>query len=271
MTTRAIDCWVNVNMGAMGRPAYLKEVAANYFKQGEDFFRDYTIEEMLASMDALGIERAILTTDVHESQEHVISFWKAHPERFALACQLDPRRGMKDVRALERFAGEYDAVLARITPFYLDLAPTAPLYYPIYSKCVELSLPLSINTGIPGPPAPGECQHPMHLDRVCLDFPELKLVMAHGADPWWSVACRLMLKYKNLSMMTSAYLPKYFPPELVHFMNTRGRKKVMFASDHPAIQMERCLKEATQLDLRDGVLDDFLYGNANRLFFAGDA
>ena len=38
MTSRAIDCWVNVNMGAMGRPDYLEEVAANYFKQGEDFF-----------------------------------------------------------------------------------------------------------------------------------------------------------------------------------------------------------------------------------------
>ena len=60
MKTRAIDLWVNVNMGAMGRPDYLKEVAANYFKQGEDFFRDYSIEEMLTSMDALGVERSIL-------------------------------------------------------------------------------------------------------------------------------------------------------------------------------------------------------------------
>ena len=108
----------------------------------------------------------------------------------------------------------------------------------------------------------------MHLDKVCLYFPELKLVMAHGADPWWNEACRLMLKYPNLYMMTSAYLPKYFPPELIHFMNTRGQGKVIFASDHPAIQMERCLKEAVQLDLRDGVLDKFLYTNANDLFFA---
>ena len=60
-----------------------------------------------------------------------------------------------------------------------------------------MDLPITINTGIPGPPAPGECQHPMHLDRVCLDFPELKVCMAHGADPWWDVACRLMLKYQK--------------------------------------------------------------------------
>ena len=40
MAVRAIDCWVNVNMSDLGRPAYLEQVAKNTFKQGEDFFRD---------------------------------------------------------------------------------------------------------------------------------------------------------------------------------------------------------------------------------------
>jgi predicted TIM-barrel fold metal-dependent hydrolase len=76
-----------------------------------------------------------------------------------------------------------------------------------------------------------------------------------------------MLKYPNLYMMTSAYLPKYLPPELIQFMNTRGSGKVMWASDHPAIQMERCLEEAAALDFRDGVLNKYLYANAAGLFF----
>jgi predicted TIM-barrel fold metal-dependent hydrolase len=115
---------------------------------------------------------------------------------------------------------------------------------------------------------PAECQNPIHLDRVCLDFPDLKLVMAHGADPWWDVAIRLMLKYHNLYMMTSAYLPKYLPEELIHFMNTRGKNKIMWASDHPAIQMKRCLESAQALEgLRDGVLDNYLYNNAKSLFW----
>jgi predicted TIM-barrel fold metal-dependent hydrolase len=269
MTTRAIDCWVNVNMAALGRPDYLKDVAANYFKQGEDFFRDYSVEEMVASMDALGVEKAILTTDARKPQEHVLSFLEARPDRFFLGIQVDPTKGMKTLRAMEAAHRDHpNLVLARITPFYLDIAPNDAVYYPVYAKCIELDLPITINTGIPGPPAPGECQHPMHLDKVCLHFPELKLVMAHGADPWWNEACRLMLKYPNLSMMTSAYLPKYFPPELIHFMNTRGKHKVMFASDHPAIQMERCLKDALQLDLREGVVENFLYANAQRVFFS---
>jgi predicted TIM-barrel fold metal-dependent hydrolase len=265
---RAIDCWVNVDMSGLGRPDYLTEVAKSLFKQGEDFFRDYSVEEILATMDSQGVEKAILTTDPGRPNEHVLAFEAARPDRFFLGAQIDPRLGMRALRALESFASSHAVVLARITPFMFDVPPSDAIYYPVYAKCIELGIPITINTGIPGPPAPGWCQHPMHLDRVCLHFPELRLVMAHGADPWWAEACRLMLKYQNLYLMTSAYLPKYFPPELIHFMNTRGQDKVIFASDHPAIQMDRCLAEARALELRPGVLDKFLYENASRLFFA---
>ncbi len=267
MTTRAIDGWVNVTMGEVGRPAFLERVATDTFKQGDDFFRNYSIDEMLEVMDEIGVERAILTTELRSPSEHVLSFTEAHPERFSIGVQLDPRGGMKTLRALESLTGSQPVALARITPFLLDLPPNHAVYYPVYAKCIELGLPITINTGIPGPPVPGECQHPMFLDRVCLHFPELKLVMAHGADPWWNEAIRLMIKYRNLSLMTSAYLPKYFPPELLNYMNTRGRRKILFASDHPVIQIKRCVEEAEKLDLRPGVLDAFLYENAARLFF----
>jgi predicted TIM-barrel fold metal-dependent hydrolase len=264
---RAIDAWVNVNMAELGRPSWLVDVERDYFKRGEDFFRNSSIDEIVAAMDRLGVEKAILTTDAEKPSPHVLSFTKAHPDRFALGVQLDPRRLMKATRALEAMVRCEPVVLARITPFYLDLAPDDRVYYPIYAKCIELGLPLTINSGIPGPPAPAECQNPIHLDRVCLDFPELVLVMAHGADPWWNVAIRLMLKYRNLYLKTSAYAPKYLPPELLHFMNTRGQDKVIFASDHPALSMERALGEARALPLRPGVLAKFSYANAERVFF----
>ena len=264
---RAIDAWVNVNMAELGRPDYLVRVKEDYFKGGEDFFANLSVESTLAQMDAAGIGRAILTTDALHPSAHVLSFPKARPDRFALSVTLDPRRGMKAIRALEALRRAEPVVLARIVPFSIDVPPNDAVYYPVYAKCIELGLPISINTGIPGPPAPGECQHPMYLDRVCLHFPELTLVMAHGADPWWSVAIRLMLKYRGLHLMTSAYLPKYFPPELVHFMNTRGQDKVIFASDHPAIAMGRGIDEARKLELRPGVLQKFLGANAARLFF----
>ena len=43
VTPRVIDAWVNVNMSELGRPAWLEQVAKQYFKQGEDFFRDMSV------------------------------------------------------------------------------------------------------------------------------------------------------------------------------------------------------------------------------------
>ncbi len=264
---RAIDTFVNVNMGSVERPPWLVRVAEDYFNRADAIFKDISVAELTEAMDRAGVEKAIITTTADKPAEHVLQFPRANPDRFVLSISLDPRQGMEAIRALERLVRDQPVVLARITPFMIDLPPNDKVYYPVYAKCIELDLPIAINTGIPGPPMPGKCQDPMYLDEVCVFFPELKLVMAHGADPWWNVAIRLMIKYRNLYLQTSAYAPRYFPPELIQFMNTRGQDKIMFASDHPVLSFERCVKEAQELDLREGVLDKFLYANADRLFW----
>nr|MDT0666300.1 amidohydrolase family protein [Micromonospora sp. DSM 115978] len=73
--------------------------------------------------------------------------------------------------------------------------------------------------------------------------------------------------YPNLHMMTSAWAPKYLPESLLHYMRTRGKKKVIFASDAPVLSITRTVGEATRLDLPAEVLDNYLYGNAQRFFF----
>lgn len=263
---KAIDCWVNVGMGDTKPPAFLVRVKEDYLHGGDDFFKSYDPPELLELMDELGVEKALVATNTSPT-DRVRNFVVDHPDRFSLAVHVDPRKLMPELWELEAIVGDLPVACARIVPFGIDIAPSDALYYPTYVKCIELDLPLTINTGLPGPPVAGECQDPIHLDRICVRFPQLRLCMAHGADPWWGVAIRLMIKYSNLSMMTSAYSPKRFPPELVHFMNTRGQDKVIFASDHPALGMQRCVTEARKLDLRDGVLEKFLYTNAQRLFF----
>ena len=57
------------------------------------------------------------------------------------------------------------------------------------------------------------------------------------------------------------------PESLLHYMSTRGKDRILFASDYPVLSMERCLAEAAALDLGDEVRHAWLYDNAHEFFF----
>jgi predicted TIM-barrel fold metal-dependent hydrolase len=272
---RAHDCLVNVDMGDGPQPDWMVRVKEDYFKADSSMFRSRELPELLEEMDAQGVRRAVLMTNITRSSKRGIQFAEKHPDRFSLGLGgHNLLRPMPTLRALESFVADNPVAYVSIGPsFWGDgrYPPTDAVYFPLYTKCCELGLPLCMNTGLPGPPIPGEVQNPMYLDRVCYHFPELKLCMIHGADPWWDTAIRLMIKYANLRLMTSAWSPRHLPPSLLHFMRTRGKEKVIFASDSPVLSITRTVTEAAALDLPEDVLDNYLYGNAERFFFAGEA
>jgi predicted TIM-barrel fold metal-dependent hydrolase len=272
---RAIDCLVNVDFADREQPDWMVRVKEDYFKGDDSFFKSPELSELLDNMDANGVERAILMSGVRATDSRARSFVEARPDRFSLALGgFNLLKPMPTVRALEAFVRDNPVSYAVVGPsFWGDgmYPPTDPVYYPLYVKCCELDLPLCMNTGIPGPPLPAEPQNPIHLDRVCYRFPELKLCMIHGADPWWDTAIRLMIKYRNLRLMTSAWSPKRLPQSLLHYMSTRGTDRILFASDNPVLSMQRCLGEAAALDLTDEVRDGWLYENARSFFFGKEA
>lgn len=261
-----VDGWVNPSLAGAGQPGFLVDVTERYFRrEREEVFRERPASQLVAAMDAAGIERAILTIDAN-APEPYRDILDAHPGRFITSVVIDPTQGMEAVRLVDRVVRTHDVRLVRMVPFLFNRPPNDKVCYPIYAKCIELGVPVSVTTGIPGPPMPAEPQRPLYLDEVCLFYPDLVIIMAHGADPWWGEAIRLLLKYPNLYMMTSAYAPKYLPPELLHFMNTRGRTKVMFATDYPFLEFERCVREASGLPLSDDVRRGYLRDNALRVF-----
>jgi uncharacterized protein len=272
MTTvrRAHDCLVNVHFGDIDQPEWMHRVKNDYFKKDDSIFAPADMGKLLDEMDQHGVERAVLTSHVSGANTTSFSFVEKRPDRFSLAVGgLNLLRPMKALAELSAYVKNHPVVMAMVGPsFWGDgmYPPSDAVYYPLYTKC-ELELPLGINTGLPGPPIPGEVQNPIHLDRVCVRFPELKLCMVHGADPWWDTAIRLMIKYPNLRLMTSAWAPKYLPESLLHYMRTRGKEKIIFATDGPVLSITRCITEAVALDLAPEVLDNFLYANAQRFLF----
>ena len=229
------------------------------------------VAAVLAEMDHFNIEKAMLgiggRADVDRG--NVSRALKDHPDRFFCSYEVDPNRGMEGVRDLVR-AYETHGIKAA-TAFPAGMLPQVPIndkkFYPLYAKCIELDIPITLTTGVPGPRVPMLCQKTELLDEVCWFFPELRVVMRHGAEPWDALAVKLMLKWPNLYYSTSAFSPKYYPKTVIDFANTRGADKVMYAGYFPmGLSLERIFKDMQDVPFREKVWPKFLRENAIRVF-----
>ena len=221
------------------------------------------IEFAVSEMDRFGVERALTPASLPDGPGR--EALAKHPDRFSGVFMINPNDGMEGIFALERAKREWNIVAAYITPALVN--PQVPINdkkaYPIYAKCVELDIPVFILTGVPGPRVPYFAQHPEHLDEVCWFFPDLKIVMRHGAEPWTDLAVKLLLKWPNLYYSTSATAPKYYSPSILAFANSRGRHKILYGGYFAAgLSYDRIFSELASVPLDDDVWPLFLRENA---------
>jgi predicted TIM-barrel fold metal-dependent hydrolase len=228
----------------------------------EDYIK-YTIEQM----DKHSIERAMIGID--DGVELHLRALELYPDRFFASYECNPNRGMEEVRKIRRLHADYG--IKAVTAFASGLMPQVPIngkeWYPVYVACMDLDIPICHCVGVPGPRLPLYPQKVEHLDEVCWFFPELRVVMRHGAEPWQDLAVKLMLKYHNLYYCTSAFAPKYYPREIIYYANTRGTDKVMYAGYFPmGLSLDRIFSELPDVPFRDHVWPKFLRENAIRVF-----
>ena len=223
--------------------------------------QDDYVAYVLAKMDAFNIRKSMIALDVDIRNKY--------PDRFLMTWEVNPNRGMEEVRAIRK--AHQEQRLHAVSCFPSGLTPQVPVndkkMYPIYALCCELGLPFLCCVGVPGPRVPMEPQRVEYIDEVCWFFPELVFIMRHGAVPWQRLAVSLMLKYPNLYYSTSAFAPKYYPQEIIDYANTRGGDKIMYAGYFPmGLTLERIFAELSELPLKDEVWPKFLHDNAARVF-----
>lgn len=229
---------------------------------------DDLIGETLAAMDTHGVAVGLVNTNSPVAVEAA----RRHPDRFVLETHVGALGEPFDVMgAVRRVRAEHTELGTRAVSFFpVGPAPAVPVdsaaAYPLYSTCAELGLPIFVNAGVPGPRVPLTAQHVERFDQVCYDFPELTIVMRHGAEPWADLAVKLMLKWPGLHYSTSAFAPKHYPPAILDFLDTRGAEKVLYGGYFPmALSLDRIFAELARLPLRNDRWEPFLAGNARRL------
>ncbi|NLR39785.1 amidohydrolase family protein [Novosphingobium sp. ERW19] len=220
----------------------------------------------VAQMDKHNVEKALVGWNENDTSYRAKELY---PDRFFFDLPVNPNNGTEEVRRIKRIHAEVG--LSAVSVFPSGTLPQVAInhkyMWPIYSACEELGLPILLNVGIPGPRIPMETQKVEHLDEVCWFFPELKVVMRHGAEPWEALAVKLMLKWPNLYYSTSAFAPKHYPKAIIDYANTRGSDKVIYAGYFPmGLSLDRIMSDMQSVPFKDEVWPKFLRENAVKVF-----
>ena len=235
---------------------------------GGDLSSASTLDQLVATMDTCGVDIGIIAAGLSSPEtDTLLDDISAHQARLRVALVVDrPDRPVKQCARLRALATHPAVVLVRVTPLVHQYPLNDKLYYPVYATCAELGLPVSVNVGVPGPRVRSACQHPELLEDVLIDFKGLTLIGAHMGHPYEALLMQYMLKWPDLYLSNSAYLAKYMDDALVSFMDSsRGLGRVLYASDHPFLPMERATEAARALPLSPPAMEAYLGGTAAQL------
>ena len=256
----------------------LQSTMAQYF--GAPWTHPPTIEETAAHYREQNIAAVIFPVDAERetgyrryNNDEVAEKVAANSDVLIQFASIDPRKGKLGVREARRLIREYKVKGFKFHPTMQGFFANDRMAYPLYEVLEEEGCIALFHTGQTGVGSgmPGgngmrlKYSNPMYMDDVAVDFPDLKIILAHPSFPWQEEALSVAQHKPNVYIDLSGWSPKYFPPILVRYANTLLRKKMLFGSDWPMIAPEKWLDAFEKAEFRDEVRPGILKDNAARL------
>ncbi len=209
--------------------------------------------EHINRMDLAGIEKAVILhldygllfgeaeLSIEQQNKHVSDIVKRHPDRFAWFCGIDPRR-KEAAELFDKCVHEWGAKGLKLYPT-TGFLPADKEVYPLYESAVAWNIPVYFHMGPENPPYKNEGNaHPSTLLRILVDFPDLKVIVAHLAFEFWRDLIALGKTCDNVWSDFCAWQPiatqnfGQFCYILRKFIDEFGLERIMFGTDAPLIE-----------------------------------
>jgi len=187
------------------------------------------------------------TVPIVERNQGCYELTQLHPGRLYSFCGVDPRRP-NATDLLRRGLREWGMKGLKLYPptgFY----PDDDIVYPLYRICAEHDVPVLLHQGHGGGPMKSKYAHPMYVDTVAADFPELRLILGHGGQiqAWAHEALSVAIYKTNVYVEFSLWQHWASVDELVRtfvWMRDRiGADRLLFGSDMTNIEVSLTLKQ----------------------------
>jgi predicted TIM-barrel fold metal-dependent hydrolase len=181
-----------------------------------------------------------------------------------------------DIDELRVFLKDRMIVGLKIYPGYEPFFPNDSRMKSVYEMADEFDVPVMIHTGDTfSPQGKLKYSHPIHVDEVAVDYPNVKFIICHLGSPWFRDTMEVV--YKNSNVFTDisglvlgnftdrfeSYMSKQFQEMVIYGMEP---DKVLFGTDWPISSMESYLEFMEDLSIPEKEKKKILFENAVRLF-----
>lgn len=160
---------------------------------------------------------------------------KRYPDKFVGFAYVDPRRP----DCLERLHHDIQTLKlkgVKYGPIYNGVPLDDPRLQPIFAYCEKNDIPITMHMGTTFTRLYGaDLGRPIYVENVALNYPDLKIIMAHMGHPWYEECVAVARKQPNVYAEISAlYYRKW---QFFNIMKTieeyQVGDKVFFGSDYP--------------------------------------
>lgn len=231
------------------------------------------VEDTIKDMDDAGVDTSVIVAIDAEttfrykvSNDLVAETVRKYPDRFIGFASVDPHKGYGACDELERSVKTLGFKGLKVLPHLIKTYPNDKIMYPLYEIAQDMNIPILFHTGTQFHAGTKikYCQ-PVYLDEVAVDFPKMKIIIAHFGYPWFYEGLAIVLRNRNVYFNIAGWSPKRIPEEVIRQINGPLVRKVLFGSDYPLLTRVRIVKELNELKLNDGVKELLMTENPKRV------
>jgi len=176
------------------------------------------------------------------------------------------QEGEKGISPILSLTKQYNIRGLKIVPSQEKRYPNDPFWYPLYEALSYSRHIILFHTGQTFFPQDKlKYNHPLALDEVAVDFPNLSIVMAHFGFPWFLDALSIVRRHSNVFVDISGLslgALELMPWKLIE---SSIQDKVLFGSDYPMGRPSEVVTFLDHLPIKSETKEKILGGNAYRI------
>ncbi|MBW1785545.1 MAG: amidohydrolase [Deltaproteobacteria bacterium] len=223
---------------------------------------DSTGNIAIANMDRAGVDKAVVCVvdlglavpgedtkiSIEEINRLTCEIVKKHPDRLYFSVGVDPRR-RNALEILEMGVKELGAKTVKLYPA-TGWSPSDRIAYPLYERCADWGVPVNFHTGPVFGPMKSKFTHPLLLDELASDFPDLGIYCTHCGHGSYMEMLAIARARTNIFCDMAAWLAWFYSGEGLEFYRTwryitnmLGAGRMLFASDQTGPKFTPELKD----------------------------